>query len=182
MLSREWEHSVADIETNPYAKLATPVAVVGSAVVFLLTVAALGNMAFSSLKIPAPLRSAAVQVHLATVLLALPLGISQLVLPKGTLRHRTIGYVWCALMTVTAIVSFTVHTINPGGIDPIHIFSVLTLISVPMIIYFGRTGRVDRHQRVVLSLMVGALVIAGLFTFLPGRALGQLVLKMFGLR
>ncbi len=173
---------MADLAANPYAKVATPIAVVGSAVVFLLTVAALGNMAFSGLNIPGPLRRGAVIVHLCTVLLALPLGIAQLVLPKGTLRHRAMGYLWCALMTVTAIVSFTVHTINPGGVDPIHIFSVITLISVPMIIYFGRTGRVAQHQRTVLSLMVGALVIAGLFTFLPGRALGQLVFKLFHLR
>jgi uncharacterized membrane protein len=167
---------------NTYPKVATPIAVVGSAVVFLLTVAALGNMAFSGLKIPVPLRHAAVIVHLSTVLLALPLGISQLVLPKGTIRHRAMGYLWCALMTVTALVSFTVHTINPGGFDPIHIFSVVTLICVPMIIYFGRTGRVAQHQRTVLGLMVGALVIAGLFTFLPGRALGRLMLKLFHLR
>jgi uncharacterized membrane protein len=173
---------MADTNVGVYPKVLTPIAVVGSAVVFLLTVAALGNMAFAGLKVPAPLRRAAVLVHLGTVLLALPLGISQLVLPKGTFRHRTVGYVWCALMTVTAIVSFTVHTINPGGFDPIHIFSVITLICVPLIIYFGRTGRVGPHQRTVLGLMVGALVIAGLFTFLPGRALGQLVFKMFGLR
>ncbi len=173
---------MADLASNPYVKVATPIALVRSAVVFLLTVAALGNMAFSGLKVPGPFRNAAVIVHLGTVLLALPLGIAQLVLPKGTLRHRAMGYLWCALMTITAIVSFTVHTINPGGFDPIHIFSVVTLISTPMIIYFGRTGRVAQHQRVVLNLMVGALVIAGLFTFLPGRALGQLVFKLFHLR
>jgi uncharacterized membrane protein len=28
--------------------------------------------------------------------------------------------------------------------------------------------------------MVGALAVAGLFTFLPGRALGQLALRLFG--
>jgi uncharacterized membrane protein len=173
---------MADTNTGLYPKVATPIAVVGSAVVFLLAVAAIGNMALSGLKTPAPLKQWAVIVHLCTVLLALPLGISQLVLPKGTMRHRTVGYIWCALMTVTAIVSFTVHTINPGGFDPIHIFSVVTLICVPLIIYFGHTGRVAPHQGTVLGLMVGALVIAGLFTFLPGRALGQLVFKMFGLR
>ena len=173
---------MANLGVNTYPKIATPIAVVGSAVVFLLAIAALGHMALSGLKTPAPLKQTAVVVHLATVLLALPIGISQLVLPKGTIRHRTLGYVWCALMTVTALVSLTVHTINPGGLDPIHIFSVLTLISVPLIIYFGRTAQVARHQRVVLNLIVGALVIAGLFTFLPGRALGQLVFRAFGLR
>ncbi len=117
-------------------------------------------------------------VHLATVLLALPLGVSQLVLPKGTLRHRTVGYAWCALMTVTALVSFAIHGINPHGLSPIHLFSVLTLVLVPVIIWRARAGDVARHQRAALGLMIGGLVIAGLFTFVPGRVLGVLLARL----
>ena len=156
-----------------------PVAVIGSSVVFLLATAALLNGTLSSSPMPADLRNLAVVAHLSTVLLALPLGVSQLVLPKGTIRHRTVGYVWCALMTFTALISFAIHSINRAGLSPVHLFSVLTLVLVPVIIYRARAGQVAKHQRAVLGLIIGGLVIAGLFTFVPGRALGVLVQRLF---
>lgn len=155
------------------------IALVGGAVVFLLATASLLNAWLSGAPIPDSLRQTAVVAHLASVLLALPLGISQLILPKGTLRHRTVGYIWIALMVFTALVSFAIHTIIPHSLSPIHLFSVLTLIFAPLIVFFARTGRIERHRSAVLGLMVGALAIAGLFTFVPGRALGQLALRLF---
>jgi uncharacterized membrane protein len=158
----------------------TSIAVVGGVIVFLLATAGLLNMWLQKAPIPDSLRLASVVAHLSSVLLALPLGISQLLLPKGTFRHRTVGYVWIVLMVFTAIVSFAIHTINPHGLSPIHLFSVLTLVVAPQIVFFARTGRIDRHRSAVLGLMVGALAIAGLFTFLPGRALGLLAARLFG--
>ena len=163
------------------AQIITPVVVVGSAAVFLLALAGIGNALLSHAHMPAILQNSAVVLHLTTVMLALPLGLSQLVLPKGTLRHRTVGYIWCALMTVTALVSFSVHTLLPSWpFSPIHLLSALTLVTIPGIIYFARTGRIDRHQRSVLFLMIGGLVVAGFFTLIPSRALGQLVFRLFG--
>src|SRR5689334_20819820 len=89
------------------------VAVVGGATVFLLAAAGIANAWLARAPMPEVFRNAAVVAHLSTVLLALPLGVSQILLPKGTFRHRTVGYVWVALMTVTALVSFAIHTINP---------------------------------------------------------------------
>jgi uncharacterized membrane protein len=152
----------------------------GSAIVFLLALAGLLNGQVSHLPIPDDLRQGAVVAHLASVMLALPLGISQLVLPKGTFRHRTVGYIWLGLMTFTALVSFAIHTIIPGGLSPIHFFSVLTLVFVPIIAIQARRGAVVKHRRAVLGLMIGGLAIAGLFTFLPHRALGVLVFRLFG--
>src|SRR5579884_880651 len=154
-------------------------AVLGSAAVFLLAVAGLGNMLLAHAPVPKNLREAAIVAHLTTVLAALPLGISQLVLPKGTLRHRIVGYIWIVLMVTTAIVSFWVHTINKNGLSPIHLFSVLTLVTAPIIVWAARTGRVENHRRAVLGLMLGGLVVAGIFTFIPNRALGQLVAAIF---
>ncbi|MGZ6050414.1 MAG: DUF2306 domain-containing protein [Phenylobacterium sp.] len=155
------------------------ITVVGSSIVLLLATAGLLNLLLAHRPIPASLRSAAVVAHLASVMLALPIGISQLVLPKGTIRHRTVGYIWLGLMVFTALVSFTIHTINPGGLSPIHLFSVLTLVLAPVIAWRARRGAVEKHREAVLGLMLGGLAIAGLFTFLPGRALGQLVLGLF---
>ena len=158
----------------------TGLAIVGSSIVFLLAAAGLLNAMVARAALPSDLRGGAVVAHLASVMLALPLGVSQLVLPKGTVRHRTVGYIWVVLMVFTALVSFAVHVINPGGFSPIHLFSILTLVTAPLIVYQARRGEVAKHQRAVLGLMIGGLAIAGLFTFLPGRALGQLVMHLFG--
>jgi uncharacterized membrane protein len=152
----------------------------GTAIVFLLAVAGLLNAALSGHPLPPTLRTVTAQAHLASILIALPLGISQLLLPKGTLRHRTAGYVWIALMVFTALASFGVHAINPGGFSPIHLLSILTLVLCPVIVLQARRGQVAKHRRAVLGLMTGGLVIAGLLTFLAGRALGQLVMRLFG--
>jgi uncharacterized membrane protein len=173
------------VAAQPRPKLAAALpqgaAVAGGAIVFLLATAGLANAWLAHQPMPEAFRSAAVVTHLSTVLLALPLGISQLVLPKGTLRHRTVGYVWVTLMTVTALVSFAIHGINPNGLSWIHIFSVTTLVFAPLIVLYARRGQVEKHRASVLGLMLGGLVVAGLFTFIPGRALGQLVFRMFGL-
>jgi uncharacterized membrane protein len=155
-------------------------AVVGSAMVFLLASAALLNAFVAAKPIPDDLRKDAVIAHMASVMLALPIGISQLLLPKGTFRHRTVGYIWLSLMVFTALVSFGIHTINPHGLSPIHLFSVLTLVLAPVIVWQARRGSITGHQRAVLGLMLGGLAIAGLFTFLPGRVLGQLAMGLFG--
>jgi uncharacterized membrane protein len=155
------------------------VTVVGSTIVLLLATAGLLNLVVAHRPIPDSLRSGVVIAHLSSVMLALPIGISQLVLPKGTFRHRTVGYIWLSLMVFTALVSFAIHTIIPGGLSPIHLFSVLTLVLAPIIVWRARRGAVEQHRRAVLGLMLGGLAIAGLFTFLPGRALGQLVFGIF---
>jgi len=171
---------IAPARSERTSTVMTGIALVGGAIVFLLATAGLLNMWLSRAPIPDSLRLTAVVAHLATVLLALPLGISQLLLPKGTFRHRTVGYIWIVLMVTTSIVSFAIHTIVPGGLSPIHIFSVVTLIFAPLIVLFARSGQIERHRSSVLGIMVGGLAIAGLFTFLPGRALGQLALRLFG--
>ena len=169
---------------NPAPSLDRPspvqtVALLGGVIVFLLATAGLSNLVLAHRPMPDALRSGVVWAHLGSVMLALPIGISQLLLPKGTVRHRTLGYIWVGLMIFTALVSFAIHTVNPGGLSPIHLFSVLTLIMAPNLVWQARRHNVARHRRAVLGLMLGALAIAGLFTFLPGRALGQLVFGLF---
>lgn len=152
-------------------------AVAGSAAVLLLALAGLLNYVLARAALPAELGNIAIAAHLSTILLALPLGISQLVLPKGTVRHRVVGYVWLALMVTTALASFGIHTINPnrfGGFSPIHILSALTLAQAPTIALTARRGQIQHHRQGVVWLILGGLVVAGAFTFLPTRLLGQL--------
>jgi uncharacterized membrane protein len=112
--------------------------------------------------------SLALIIHLGTVLPALPLGAYILLSRKGGRVHRLLGRTWAGMMMVTAISSFWLT--SNGGLSPIHIFSVMTLVSIPMAVVAIRRGHVERHRRAIMGVYIG-LVIAGAFAFLPGRLL-----------
>jgi uncharacterized membrane protein len=40
---------------------------------------------------------------------------------------------------------------------------------LPVAVWRAHKHKVEQHRRAMLGLFVGALVIAGLFTFVPGR-------------
>jgi uncharacterized membrane protein len=46
---------------------------------------------------------------------------------------------------------------------------------LPLAILHARHHRVIRHRNAMISMFVGALVIAGLFTFVPGRIMYAVV-------
>src|SRR6266704_2423431 len=90
--------------------------------------------------------------------------------PKGTIPHRTIGWIWVTLMTVIALSAFFIHEIRlVGPFSPIHLLAIFTLTTLPLAVRHARGHRVDRHRRAMIGIFLGALVIAGLFTLLPGR-------------
>jgi uncharacterized membrane protein len=115
----------------------------------------------------------ALVIHLGTVIPAVPLGAYVLLRKKGDALHRLLGKIWASLMIVTSVVSFWVRGAT-GNIGPIHIFSIVTLISIPLAIYHIRNGNVARHKRAMTGPYIG-LCIAGLFAMAPGRMLGQLI-------
>ncbi len=111
-----------------------------------------------------------VQVHAFAAIAAFLLGIVQLAGPKGTAPHRALGYVWVGLMLVIAIVSFAIRGIAPdGGMSPIHALSALVLVVVPLSALAAHRGNVRHHKYAMISVFIGALVIAGAFTLVPGR-------------
>lgn len=118
----------------------------------------------------------AVALHLATVLPALVLGLVVLVRRKGGLNHRILGSVWMGMMVATAIVTFWVRGEN-GAFSGIHLFSIGTLIAVPMAIWRVRVGDIRAHQQIMVSLYVG-LIVAGLFALDPNRLGGAFVRQM----
>jgi uncharacterized membrane protein len=123
--------------------------------------------------------SAAIQIHAAAAIIALMLGIWQLAGPKGTIAHRTLGYLWVAVMAVIAISSFWIRGLNQwNGFSWIHLLSIYVLVTLPLAVIAARRGDVRRHRFNMIGLFVGALVVAGFFTLLPGRIMHQVV---FGL-
>jgi uncharacterized membrane protein len=120
--------------------------------------------------------SPAIQFHVATVVPAALIGGIMLLMRKGTSLHRMAGRLWIALMVLTALSSFFIHEINlVGGFSPIHILSVVVLVSAAEVVRSARRRDFVRHQRLVKSLYFGAIGIAGLFTLLPGRIMHEVV-------
>ena len=120
----------------------------------------------------APLLDAApvIQVHAFAAMSAFALGAVQLAAPKGTLPHRTIGWIWVALMATIAISSFWIHSIRLiGPFGPIHLISIFVLVMLPLAVLAAHRHDVSRHRRRMIGMFVGGLVVAGLFTFVPGR-------------
>jgi uncharacterized membrane protein len=120
----------------------------------------------------APLLTAspAIQVHAFAAMTAFALGIVQLAAPKGTLPHRTLGWIWVALMLIVSISAFFIHQLRMWGQwSPIHLLAIFTLVMLPVGVLAAHRHAVERHRRVMIGIFVGALVVAGLFTFVPGR-------------
>ena len=118
----------------------------------------------------------AIPLHAFAAMTAFALGLVQFAAPKGTLPHRTIGWIWVLLMVGVALSSFWIHTIRLAGpFSPIHLLSIFTLIVLPIAVWRAHRHRVADHRRIMIMIFGGALVIAGLFTFLPGRIMHAVV-------
>jgi uncharacterized membrane protein len=126
----------------------------------------------------APLLQAtpAIQIHAFAAMTAFALGLVQFSAPKGTLPHRTLGWIWVTLMLVVGISAFFIHQIRLWGQwSPIHLLAIYTLIMLPVAVLAAHRHEVVRHRRAMIGLFVGALVIAGLFTLWPGRIMHAVV-------
>src|SRR2546422_5885685 len=126
----------------------------------------------------APLLSAspAIELHAFAAMAAFALAIVQFAAPKGTIPHRTIGWIWVTLMLGVALSSFFIHQIRLWGPwSPIHFLSIFTLVTLPLAVWAAHRHDVARHRRAMISLFLGALVIAGVFTLVPGRIMHQVV-------
>ena len=108
--------------------------------------------------------------------LAFVLGIVQFAAPKGTLPHRTIGWIWVLLMFAVALSSFWIHEIRlVGPFSPIHLLSIFAPIMLVLAVVHARRHNVSGHRKAMTSIFFGALIVAGLFTFLPGRIMHAVV-------
>jgi uncharacterized membrane protein len=126
----------------------------------------------------APLLNAApaIPLHAFAAMTAFVLGVVQLAAPKGTLPHRTIGWIWVCLILTVAGSSFWIHQSRLiGPWSPIHLLSIFTLVIVPLGVWKAHRHEVRAHRRIMIFTFSGALVIAGLFTLVPGRIMHAVV-------
>ncbi len=124
-----------------------------------------------------------IQLHWATATLAFFLGIVIFARRKGDIPHRSLGAAYAALMIFTAAAAFFMRSGEVSGLEYlslkgmswIHIFIPMTLGGV----ISGLVGILilkdkNRHKWPLISSYFGALIIAGAFTFLPGRRMHAL--------
>lgn len=99
----------------------------------------------------------AIRLHAFAAMIAFAFGLVQFAAPKGTLAHRTLGWIWVTLMLVVSVSAFFIHRLR------------FTLVMLPLAVIAARHHAVPSHRRGMIAIFVGGLVIAGLFTFVPGR-------------
>jgi uncharacterized membrane protein len=119
-----------------------------------------------------------VQLHAVAAIAALVLGIVQLIAPKGTLPHRALGWVWVVLLLTISISSFGIHGHSWRlwrTWSPIHLLSIFTPIMLMVGVVAARRHSIVMHKITMVAIFTGALVIAGLFTLVPGRIMHQAV-------
>ena len=122
---------------------------------------------------PSPLLNAgtAVVIHVIAAILTLGIGVVLMFAPKGFRLHRTLGWTWVVTMAVTAGSSFFITMIFQSHYSPIHALSAWTLLGLPFGIAAVKRRDIARHRKDMTNMFVGAMLIAGLFSLLPGRLL-----------
>jgi uncharacterized membrane protein len=114
------------------------------------------------------------QAHIAGAVSCFLIGSILLLGVKGRTLHRVLGYAWVTAMAVTAISSFFVTGLNGDRFSLIHLLSGWTTIVLPMAIAAARRRDIANHRKEMTSLFFGGILVAGLFSFMPGRVMWQL--------
>lgn len=118
----------------------------------------------------------AIQIHAGSAIAALLLGAVVLFRPKRTPAHKLMGRIWAGLMVVTATSALFINEIRLiGPFSPIHIFVLFTYAGLYQAIREIRRGNVMAHQASMKSIYLGALLLTGAFTLLPGRRMHEVL-------
>ena len=118
--------------------------------------------------------SPVVQIHVAAALAALGVGSLLMLGRKGVKYHKVMGWLWVGAMAVTAVSSFFLVGLMGDSFSPIHALSAWVLIVLPRGYQAARGKDIRRHSSRMGGMFVGAILIAGLFAFLPGRLMWSL--------
>jgi uncharacterized membrane protein len=133
-----------------------------------------------------------IAIHLSTTLGALALGPLAIWARRGQFDaqasgsrmtvhprlHRAAGYAWVTLMLMAAVSAIFIRDDrlpNIAGYTPIHLLVPTVFGSLFFAFRALLRGDIRQHRRWMQWLYIGACLVAGLFTLLPSRYLGQLV-------
>lgn len=123
-----------------------------------------------------------IAIHMTAALAAVSIGPVALWARKGATQrpklHRAFGYAWVTMMLATAVTALFIRDYrlpNIGGYTPIHLFVPVTFFFLFRAFQRLVQGNIAGHRSAMQQLYISACVIAGAFTLLPGRYLGNLV-------
>jgi len=117
-----------------------------------------------------------IYAHATLALLAVLIGLYIFLTKKGTKQHRILGRIWVTFLIIVSLTAIFIQAINPGQYSLIHLLIPWTIGSLIYSIWnikkFKKT-RIERykfaHMYSMIGVYVGALLIAGAFTLMPGR-------------
>lgn len=119
-----------------------------------------------------------IQLHFLSALPALIVAPFSIWGRANRRTHKVLGYIWVSAMTVLAITGLFIPSHNLaviGHFGPIHLFSVFALWGITRGVWFARHGRIDDHRQAMRWTWFGSIGLAGLFNFIPGRMVNQMV-------
>jgi uncharacterized membrane protein len=123
-----------------------------------------------------------IAIHVTAAIGAVVIGPVALWARQGRLQrpklHRAAGYAWVTLMLITAISALFIHgrrLPNIAGFSPIHLLIPIVFGMLGLAFWFLAKGNIAGHRKSMQRLYIGACLVAGGFTLLPGRLLGELI-------
>jgi uncharacterized membrane protein len=127
-----------------------------------------------------------IAIHMSAALAAIAIGPLAIWARRSAMQrpklHRAFGYAWVTLMLLAATSAIflsgdkTPHTALFGlRFGFIHLLIPATYVTLFIAFWHLATGNISGHRRSMQGLYVGACGVAGAFTLLPNRYLGQLV-------
>ena len=129
-----------------------------------------------------------IAIHMTAAIGAIATGPVALWARKGREQrqwlHRAFGYAWVTLMVVTAVSAIFIRDFrlpNLAGYTPIHLLIPVTLAGLFGAFWFLARGNIAGHRKIMQRLYVGACLVGGGFTLLPGRYLGNLLWGQLGM-
>lgn len=129
-----------------------------------------------------------IAVHMTAALLAVATGPVALWARRGRAQHprlhRAFGYAWVTLMLVTAVSALFIRDFtlpNIAGYTPIHLLVPVVFASLFGAFWMLARRNVAGHRKVMQVLYFTACIVAGAFTLLPQRYLGQALWGALGL-
>ena len=123
-----------------------------------------------------------IAIHMSAALTAIALGPVALWARQGATQrpklHRAFGYAWVTSMLTAAISAIFIRDFslpNIAGYTPIHILIPVTFYTLFSALHYVYQGNIAGHRKAMQRLYVGACLVAGGFTLLPNRYLGNLI-------
>lgn len=129
-----------------------------------------------------------IAIHMTAALAAIATGPVALWARKGAAQrpklHRAFGYAWVTLMIVAATSAIFIPANDDlpsiGGFGPIHVLIPVVYFALFGAFWYLAKGNIAGHRKTMQRLYIGACIVAGGFTLLPDRYLGNLLWTSLG--